>query len=48
MANYYKVLFQEEEHLGVGYTVEKQDIFQLPDVLPQSNLENCSVRVSLT
>jgi hypothetical protein len=31
MADYYKVLFQEDEHLGVGQTVEQTGLFFLPD-----------------
>src|SRR6516165_2778709 len=31
MTNYYKVRFQEEDRLGVGHTVEKRDLFFLPD-----------------
>jgi hypothetical protein len=31
MTNYYKVLFQEEESLGIGHTVESRDLFFLPD-----------------
>jgi hypothetical protein len=30
-ADYYKVLFQDNETLGVGYTVEQRDLFFLPD-----------------
>jgi hypothetical protein len=29
--SYYELLFQEEKHLGVGQTVDKQDVFHLPD-----------------
>src|SRR5262245_43219392 len=31
MSNYYKVLFQEEQNLGVGHSIEQSDLFFLPD-----------------
>jgi hypothetical protein len=31
MGDYYEILFQEETHLGVGYTVAESDLFFLPD-----------------